>query len=352
MTNQQPASSNQQLAARHLIVSQHGAFIGKHSQRLRVKVQKEIVAEVPLIHVDHVLVAARGVSISSDAVRLCTEAGVPITFVAWNGRPYARLVSAGLVGTVQTRRQQLLAYTDERGRHLACAFARGKLGNQANLLKRLAKYRKGTDPALYREMRQAAVKTKALADEVSQVEAATVDEARPTLLNLEGRGASIYWSAVKRLLPADLDWPGREGRGATDLVNSLLNYGYGILYTQVEHAAMLAGLDPYAGFLHVDRPGKPSLVLDLIEEFRQPVVDRAVLALLNRRVALSLDDAGRLDETTRRTLAGRVLTRLDEGREPYERKKHTLRTILQRQARHVATYVRGKGSYKPFIATW
>jgi len=262
-------------------VDQHGAFIGKHSQRLCVKVQKETVAEVPLIHVDHVLVAARGVSISSDAVQLCTEAGVPITFVAWNGQPYARLVSAGLVGTVQTRRQQILAYEDQRGLHLARAFARGKLGNQANLLKRMAKYRKGADPPLYRQMREAAAAIEALAGQVDQVAGATVDEARPALLNLEGRGASLYWSAVKALLPADLDWPGREGRGADDLVNSLLNYGYGILYTQVEHAVLLAGLDPYAGFCHVDRPGKPSLVLDLIEEFRQPVVDRVVWALLN-----------------------------------------------------------------------
>ncbi|MER3513307.1 MAG: CRISPR-associated endonuclease Cas1, partial [Chloroflexota bacterium] len=81
------------------------------------------------------------------------------------------------------------------------------------------------------------------------------------------------------------------------------NYGYGILYGQVERALVLAGLDPYAGFIHVDRPGKPSLVLDLIEEFRQAVVDRTVLGLVNKGVALEQDEEGRLTEGTRRMLA-------------------------------------------------
>ncbi len=93
-------------------------------------------------------------------------------------------------------------------------------------------------------------------------------------------------------------------------------------------------------------------MLDLIEEFRQPVVDRVVLALLNQRVALAIDDEGRLDQATRRTLAERVLARLDQDREAYEGKKHLLRTILQSQARHLATHVRGETTYRPFIATW
>ena len=148
-----------------------------------------------------------------------------------------------------------------------------------------------------------------------------------------------------------MDWPKREHRGARDVVNCSLNYGYGILYAQVESAILLAGLDPYAGFLHVDRPGKPSLVLDLIEEFRAPVVDRVVMGLLNKGVKLEVDDSGRLTQDTRRTLAQGVLNRL-EGRERYEKQKRMLRTILQCQARHLATFVRGDGSYRPFICGW
>jgi CRISPR-associated protein Cas1 len=153
-------------------------------------------------------------------------------------------------------------------------------------------------------------------------------------------------------LLAEMDWPGRRTQGANDPLNSALNYGYGILYGAVERACVLAGLDPYAGFLHVDRPGKPSLVLDLIEEFRQPVVDRTVLGMVNKGMPVTLDEQGRLIPESRRLLAEKVLARLD-GPERYEGKRQSLRAIIQMQARHVATFVRGeRDSYEPFVMSW
>jgi CRISPR-associated protein Cas1 len=115
---------------------------------------------------------------------------------------------------------------------------------------------------------------------------------------------------------------------------------------------VLAGLDPYGGFIHADRPGKPSLVFDLIEEFRQVVVDRTVVGMANRKMALELGEKGLLRKETRRAIAEKVLERL-EACERYERKRRPLRTIIQSQARHVATFVRGdREAYEPFIARW
>ena len=335
----------------HLIVEQYGSFIGKKSERIRVTVKKEVVAEVPVMNLDHLLVIAGGVSISSDAIYKCAEAGVPISFLSRSGKPYARVLSPQLTGTIKTRREQLLAYNDRRGLTLGIAFARGKLLNQANLLKYMAKYRKRKDMELYRQVRYIATEIEVLADELRRLQGESVESVRPQLLNLEGRGAGMYWEAVDKLLLADVEWEGRKRRGAQDLVNSLLNYGYGILYTQVEGAIILAGLDPYAGFVHVDRPGKPSLVLDLVEEFRQMVVDRVVFGLLNRGLELSVED-GWLTDSSRKLLAEKVLERL-EGREPYEGKKRKLRTIIQSQARHIATFLRGeRKQYRPFVGRW
>ena len=115
---------------------------------------------------------------------------------------------------------------------------------------------------------------------------------------------------------------------------------------------MLAGLDPYGGFTHVDRPGKPSLVLDLIEEFRVPAVDRTVIGLVNKGTRLEQDEKGLLVKKTRRLLAERVLGRLEKP-ERYEGKRHALRSIIQQQARHVATFVRQqRAAYKPFTVSW
>lgn len=334
-----------------LIVERFGAYVGKHSERVRVTVKGEVVEERPLYGLEHVLVLSRGVSLSSDVIRECAERGIDITFLSGTGNPYARLLSPALTGTVKTRREQLLAFLDQRGVQVAKAFVGGKLGNQANLLRYLAKNRRQKDIEQWDRVREAAFQIQEYQRRIGQLRGETIDVVRQEIMTLEAHAAKQYWDAARDLLVPDAGWEGRETRGATDLVNSCLNYGYGILYSHVERAIILAGLDPYAGFVHVDRAGKPSLVLDLIEEFRQMVVDRTVIGLLNRGTTLEVE-GGRLTEGTRRLLAERVNERLD-SEEPYEGKRHKLRTVLSSQARHLATYLRGEGRvYMPFVGRW
>jgi len=345
----------------NLIVEEFGAFIGKHSERLQVLKDGQMLMQAPLLHLESVLIAGRGVSISADAVRECTERGIPIHFVSSHGTPYASLYSAGLTGTVLTRRAQLEAFKDGRGLRVAIAFASGKIQSQANLLKYMGKYRKEVAPEVYEELRLRADEVQEHLLELERINTypevqtesqATVDDLRGELLSIEGRAAQRYWGAIKHVLPEALGWPGREGRGATDPLNCALNYGYGILYGQVERALVLAGLDPYAGFIHVDRPGKPSLALDFIEEFRQPVVDRTIFGLANKGVKFEQDDRQRFTSETAKMLAAKVLDRL-ESSEPYEGKRHPLRAIMQSQARHLATFLRGERTrYEPFSASW
>jgi len=335
-----------------LIVDQFGAFVGKHSGRLQVTKDKDKLAEAPLLHLEQVLITGEGVSLSASAIRACCTAGIPIYFVDSRGRPYASLYAAGLTGTVLTRREQLLAYTDRRGLELAVAFARGKITNQAGFLRYAAKYRQETDPEIYRELRSHADEVQEHVEELCRLKGNTVDEVRGELLSVEGRAAQRYWDALKQVVPEQYNWPGRRGRGARDQVNAALNYGYGILYGQIERALVLAGLDPYGGFIHTDRPGKPSLVFDLIEEFRQVVIDRTVVGMATKGMKLELDEKGLLVEKSRREIAEKVLERL-EAAERYERKRQPLRVIIQDQARHVATFVRGdRAAYEPFIARW
>jgi CRISP-associated protein Cas1 len=335
-----------------LIVEGKGSFIGKHQGRLRVSREQKTVTEAPLIHLQQVLIVDTGVSISSDAIRACCEEGIPIHFLSQNGTPIAGVYAAGLTGTVLTRRAQLLAYENATGVALAKAFVAGKLENQANLLRYMAKYRKETDSALHDEMMLIAIEMRDYLHELEQLQGSSIEILRERILSVEGRAAQRYWATIARVIPGDLAWPGRETRGAVDRFNSALNYGYGILYARVEQALILAGLDSYGGFLHADRPGKPSLVLDMIEEFRQTIVDRTIIGLVNKRVAIEQDDDHRLTETTRRKLAEKVKERLDSS-ELYEKKRQALRFILQSQARHLACYVRGeRKQYDPFVAGW
>lgn len=336
----------------HLFVDEKGSFISKHQGRLRVSKERQVLQEVPIMHLQHVIINGGGVGISSDAVRACAEEGIPIHFIGQSDRPTAALYSAGLTGTVLTRRAQLRAYDGEAGAILARAFVQGKLQNQANLLRYVAKYRKEADPAIYERLTAVAVEVVDSQIAARAVRGATVDDLREELMGVEGRYAARYWGALAVLVPAELGWPGRETRGAGDPFNQALNYGYGVLYAQVEQALVLAGLDPYAGLLHADRPGKPSLVLDLIEEFRQAVVDRTLLGQVSRGWAITREEGGRLDEATRKRIVERIKERL-ESTEAYEGRRQPLRHILQSQARHIATFVRGeRAEYTPFVMGW
>lgn len=174
---------------------------------------------------------------------------------------------------------------------------------------------------------------------------------RQSLMGLEGAFGAKYWKILSHLLPEEVKFPGRERKGASDLVNSLLNYGYGILYSQALNAVLRAGLNATAGFLHSYQAGKPSLTCDLIEEFRAPAVDRTIFSMLARREPLKQEKDGTLNETTRRKVAAGVLGRL--GSEVvHQGRRQTMREALDFQAMAVRRYLLGQGRYRPFLAKW
>lgn len=361
-----------------LHVAETGVFLGKYSERLVIRRGRDTVSEHALLHLEQVVVSGRGVSFSADLVEECCARGIAITLLKAGGKPYARVAPAEMPATVLTRRAQLAAYADARGARVARAIAEGKLRNQANLLRYFAKYRRsratvspgGAAPPeeearLPGTLARAAAGILALREELAALPAISADALRPHLMNREGRAGALYWAAVAALLGPSAAFPGREHRGAAHPLNAALNYGYGILQSQVWTAITLAGLEPHGGFIHVDRPGRPSLVLDLMEEFRQPVVDRPLLAAWGRgwrprqepgSAAGEGEAAGEapaplLTVESRREVAARILERLETAT-PYGKKRQSLKNVIQLQARHLAVVVRGESEYAPYVAPW
>ena len=236
------------------------------------------------------------------------------------------------------------------GVDLAVEFIRGKLRNQKHQLQYSGKYLKSADTDRFQRLIKKVKAISALRQQLIDFKGEKLDDVREKLMGYEGTGARMYWEGVAILLEGRVEFSGRVTRGAIDPVNSALNYGYGILYGQVSAAVVNAGLELYAGFLHVDRPGKPALVLDLVEEFRAPVVDRSILAIVNQGIVIDTDSHG-LTAATRKIVADRVLERLSTP-VPYEGKRWPLRTIIQNQARHLAVAVRGEREYRAFASRW
>lgn len=335
-----------------LVADQFGMLITKHSERIQIRQNGEVVAQAPLLHLEHVLVVGRGISFSADALEACVERGIPVHFLSQRGEPYAAIYAAGLGGTVLARREQMLAFCDTRGVHLARGFAAGKIGNQASTLKYYARHRRESCPDLAAELERLAGEVQEVLGWLDALSGDTLEEVRGGLLAAEGNAARIYWAGARLVAPPEYGWEERTGRGATDPINALLNYGYGILYQQVQRAIVLAGLDPYAGFIHTDRPGKPSLVLDLTEEFRPVAVDRVVIGLAARGFKVVQEEDGLMTLETRRAFAEHVLSHL-ESQTRYQGKRFPLRAVIQMQARAIAAYLRGDSpAYQPFAAGW
>ncbi len=330
-----------------LFVSGFGLFVGKKSERVVVKQGKSICAQVPVMRLQEIIIASRGVSFSSDLLEELCERGIRVAFLTSSGKPFALITSPMLTATVETRKAQLEACKNEVGADLCRWIVAGKLHNQEKLMRYFAKSRDGERRTA---LETAAASLRRLRRSALAAAGATPGDVRAELMGLEGTGGRFYWKQIGNMLPDHLGFTGRSHQGAADAVNAAINYGYGILTSHVWGAVMNAGLGPFAGFLHVDRSGKPSLVLDLIEEFRQPVVDRAVFSWLNKGGQLNLQK-GMLDGASRENVASRVLLRLTSF-ETHRGKQHQIRSIVQMQARLAASAVRGIRPYRSFSFKW
>ncbi|MCS6837184.1 MAG: CRISPR-associated endonuclease Cas1 [Anaerolineae bacterium] len=327
-----------------LIVSDHGAFVGLHSERLRLSVADQKPQDAPLMYLQSVQIVTRSASLSASALYACCEAGIPIHFIDPVEGHYASLLSSKLTTVVATRRAQLEVLHSPVGVRIAQALAAGKLQSQAANLRYIAKRQ---DETTAQHLRGVAQDLLDYADRLAKLRASEVEEVRQTLMGIEGRATRLYWEALGMMIPEQYAWQGRTGRHASDSVNVLLNYGYGILYGEVQNALAIAGLEPYAGLIHTDRPGKPSLTCDLIEEFRAPIVDRTVIGLVNRHYEVKFDEHGRLERNFRRDFAQHILSRL-HAQGVYEGKRYALRSIIQRQARRLAAAFRGEKDYEAY----
>ncbi|MBD3408040.1 MAG: CRISPR-associated endonuclease Cas1 [Candidatus Lokiarchaeota archaeon] len=337
-----------------IVLEDFGYFLGKKGERLVVKKKGKVKAEFPVSDVERVIISSSGASVSSAALYLAVDNRVPVVFTYSSGHPFAFVMPTLGHGTVLTRRGQYLNAENETGLHLAKSFVEGKLLNQRILLKMWAKNRTRTDPDVSDFLFEASEHVYAAIDQVKAVSGKLSSITRLEIMNIEGRASSHYWSGIAQILTSNLGFSGRKTKGAKDPFNMILNYGYGILYSEVWSAVTKAGLDPYAGFLHVDRPGRPSLVLDVIEEFRQQIVDRTVVGMATKNMFNpdSLIEDSLLSKGTRTKIVEGVVSRLSD-RVQFAGKQIPLSSVIMKQAWAVAKLVRGDASqYTPFSLRW
>ena len=330
-----------------LVVNEPGLFLGTRGGVITVSRGREKRLEVPVAKVDMVVVLTRGASFSSALIRLLSKHGVPVIFYSPQGLPLS--ICRGLTaGSVSLRKRQYEAQSGEAGSRLAKLFAEGKLLNQASLLYSMARNREVSDPPLAKHLHEAC---RLVRDVVRRVREAGVDGGgREEVVRLEAEAAKIYWEGVKLALSKIIEFPGRKKRfeNPSDPVNISLNYLYRVLAGECLVNVEACGLDPYAGFLHADSPRRPALVMDLIEEFRQQVVDRVVFRLAFERKLDGVVEAGRLRREARMMIYRAFAERLNTSVTFLNRSLPISEHMLL-QARRVAEHIMGRCEYTPFV---
>ncbi|MDM7918113.1 MAG: CRISPR-associated endonuclease Cas1 [Methanosarcina sp.] len=344
-----------------LVVDGWGKSIGTDHDQIIVKEHNE--KKTSVVHrcipdnLRQVVISGRG-SISTDAIELLAGSGVDVILLDWKGEVRAH-ISPPVMRTVNTRREQYLAFDTPKGAFLAVQFINSKISNMTSTLGTFAKSRKESSPEVAEVLKKArdGVRSWNKRLEGMDLEGKKVDDIRETVMGFEGNASAVYWQAVAVIIPPEFEFKGRSGRYAEDPFNAMLNYGYGILEGECRRAVHFAGLDPYAGFLHVDRPGRASVVYDLMEEFRQQVVDKSVIKLFSlKRVScedFSLENGVcKINDKARKLLLSEVLNKL-ESQVKYEGKSVKWTDLILKQAYSVAKFLRGESEeYRAFRLRW
>lgn len=233
------------------------------------------------------IVMATGSALSTDAVKLAMEHNVDIVFVEQSGDPIGRVWHSKLGSTTKIRKAQLEASLGPVGVQWTKDWLLAKLDNQLSFIKDLKKHR----PQHADFLNDKITRIEALSLSISTLQATKVNDIADTLRGLEGTAGRLYFETLSYVLPKEYQFAGRSMRPAQDLFNAFLNYAYGILYSRIEKTLIIAGIDPYVGFLHRDDYNQLSMVFDYIEPYRT-FADQVVFRLFSaKRVNKSHVDA-------------------------------------------------------------
>ena len=325
-----------------LYVMTQKTYLHKKGETIELIVDKNVVARIPLINLDSI-VCFGNVSVSPFLLGACPEYNITVSFLSESGKYLAR-VQGPVAGNVLLRKEQYRISDDKiRSALIAQYFIVGKIANQRNVLQRAIRDHKSK---INSDRLQQAIET--LSTNLKKIPK-EFDLER--LRGLEGDSAESYFSVFDELIVSqknNFSFVGRSRRPPLDNVNAMLSYTYTLLFHDMVSALECVGLDPAVGFLHRDRPGRLSLALDLMEEFRAPVADRLVLSLINRGEVSgkgfqqSASGAVLMNEETRKTLIAAYQKKKEAVlSHPYVEKKMHLAILFQTQARLLARYIRG-----------
>jgi CRISP-associated protein Cas1 len=334
-----------------LYVQTAGAYLHKEGETVKVEVERQTKLTVPLHHLDGIVCFGR-VSVSPPLMAECCERDIGVSWMTDEGRFQCRVVGAESGNVLLRRQQYRLADSDETALSIARGIVAAKIQNSCGVLLRGARESENSD--------EEAVLRRAVDRLECSIQSLPAAESLNVVRGCEGEAARVYFESFSLLLKQQREhfaMTERSRRPPKDRLNTLLSFVYSVLTHDMAAALSTTGLDPAVGFLHVDRPGRLSLALDLLEEFRAVIADRLVLSLINLKQVqpdgfeTQPTGAVLMSHSTRRAvLSALVQRKREELTHPLLDDKVAIGLLPLLQARFLARHVRGDlPAYPAFV---
>jgi len=318
---------------KHIIVNNFGIFLGLKSARLTIKKDGKVQKEIALNRIKTIQVLSRGISISSDLINACSHRGIKIFFNTFNS--FSALHTLYEHKSVMVRKNQFNKCDGILGLELARKLIIGKLKNQRATLLYSSRNIKGERKDRVIELFDKSILQLKNKKEIS----------KEYIMGIEGVSASYYFEYLREMELFPISFKYRTKRHSQEITNIALNYGYAILFNFIYKSCINAGLEPYYGVLHSVRSAKPSLILDIMEEYRSFVVDRNIIKLRSKLAKVTEF------EKVKKDVATNILNTLSK-KYKYNHKKLTLESIIQRQIYKISGYFCENNKYKSYIFRW
>jgi CRISPR-associated protein Cas1 len=327
------------------------AYLSLEGENVVIKKEEAVSMRLPLHNLENI-VCFNYLGVSPALMGACVERNVGLCFLTPNGRFLGR-ISGKVKGNVLLRKKQYaVSEKDEASLPIAASFLLGKIANSRKVIERALR-----DHAMLVDVPALNQASAALKETLTVIpDCKSIGE----LMAFEGSAAKIYFSTFDQMIlqqRQDFTFEERSRRPPLDAMNSLLSFLYTLLTNDVASALETVGLDPYVGFLHQDRPGRPSLALDLMEELRPVFADRLALSLVNRKQVagkgfVQKESGGILmdDDTRKAVLTAWQERKKEEIVHPYLKERIPFGLIPYVQAMLLARHLRGDlDAYPPFF---
>lgn len=321
-----------------LIINTYGTYVHVKDDVFEVTLTKEGVKEKHHFASQKVtsILMSKGSALSTDAVILAMKNNIDILVFERDGMPVGRFWHSKPGSTSKIRKQQLEASLNETGVYWVKNWLTGKLDNQVELLKRLKNHRPANAELIQEKMdRISSLKAK-----MRELKGDRVDSMDDSLRGLEGSAGRIYFQLLSSLLAERYQFAGRSFRPAQDPFNAFLNYAYGVLYSRIEKVLVIAGLDPYVGFMHRDDYNMKSMVFDFIEPYRT-YADEVVFKLFSAKKVNDgctdvITNGVSLNTEGKNLLMQSLMLFLDEDKIRYQGRNQTRINAMQMDAHQFA----------------